>query len=128
MSVLIKSNGKGMPKTLQTYFNIAWKWANRKGFTKCVSEDNPQTCMYRSADGKNACIIGAAIPDCMYNSQIEDTVPSTIFSRWRDLGIPIEVLDCLVDLQECHDDNDTQKSIVESLRFFSVIHNLSIPE
>tara|TARA_R110000764_G_scaffold219280_1_gene306939 strand:- start:54 stop:440 length:387 start_codon:yes stop_codon:yes gene_type:complete len=128
MSVLIKSNGKGMPKTLQTYFNIAWKWANREGFTKCVSENDPQTCVYRSEDGENACLIGAAIPDCMYTSKIEDNIPSIDYDWWCDLGVSREVLDYLVDLQCCHDENDTQKSIVNALQLFSETHNLSIPE
>ena len=117
MSVLIKSNGKGMPKTLQTYFNIAWKWANREGFTKCVSEN-----------GENACLIGAAIPDCIYTSKIEDNIPSIDYDWWCDLGVSREVLDYLVDLQCCHDENDTQKSIVNALQLFSETHNLSIPE
>jgi hypothetical protein len=124
MTVLIKSKNK-VPKTLQGFFNRAWRWAARPEFTHCTAWG---TCNYRSPDGTNACFMGACIPDKLYKPSMEGLSASGLLHRLNaTLDVDVNLLN---HLQQCHDRptrvGATQTSI-KMLREFALAHKLKIP-
>jgi len=114
-----------IPQTLQDFFNIAWNWANRPDFERCV--ENNVACYYRSPDGTNACIIGAAIPDSLYDPAFEDMNLNEVFETLgiqdrEDLYYRLEVL------QNCHDEATDESDCIEQMRCFAEHYGLTIPE
>jgi hypothetical protein len=127
MTVLIKSNQK-VPKTLQGFFNRAWRWASRPEFKHSLkSAGNLPVCLYRSPDGTNACFIGACIPDKLYKPTMEDDSLFVILLR---LDVKVD-LGLLGGLQRCHDGTvsspDPTKSAKNRLRAYAQKHALKIP-
>lgn len=123
------------PRTLQDFFTIAWRWANLPEFRRCVRYNTPsgiKQCCYRSEDGRNACLIGAAIPDSRYSDNLENTVVLRT-EVMMALGIAFETgqsdqgLRFLGDLQRCHDSAIDEPTVRANLRKFAGEHGLDIP-
>jgi hypothetical protein len=129
MAILIKSKNK-VPTTLQGIFNRAYRWASRKEFKQCVSNDG-EACRYRSEDGENACLIGACIPDNLYQDDMENTTADMVLKR---CGVNIERINndpssyILRKLQECHDDYEPSgERCLEALREYAKYYKLKVP-
>ncbi len=122
MAILIKSKNK-VPTTLQGIFNRAFRWVSREGYEQCV---NGCWCAYRNADNTNACLIGACIPDNMYQADMEDTPAFTVLER---CGVKFDGVSSanLRDIQKCHDETDNQVDCLEMLRKFAERLNLKVP-
>lgn len=126
MSVLIQSKYK-FPKTLQGVFNRAWAWANRPEFKKCQPEnaDGVKGCLYRNEDNTNCCLIGACIPDNMYEKRIETWGVTRIITMLKiELDFPSVTL---YDLQQCHDKSASREDCIDRLKSFACDHELKIP-
>jgi hypothetical protein len=125
MTVLIKSNQE-VPKTLQGFFNCAWRWASRPEFKYSVNDEG--SCKYRSDDGTRACFIGACIPDKLYTPLIEGLTASGAFER---LNVTLDVdMNLLNELQQCHDSwsyDAKPKLSNAALKDFAKKHSLKIP-
>ena len=122
------------PRTLQDFFTIAWRWANLPEFRRCVRYNTPsgiKQCCYRSEDGRNACLIGAAIPDSRYSDNLENTFVLRT-EVMMALGIAFDAesdqgLRFLGDLQRCHDSAIDERTVRANLRKFAGEHGLGIP-
>jgi hypothetical protein len=123
MTVLIKSNQK-VPKTLQGFFNRAYRWAKRPEFKPCTDDSN--SCAYRNDEGTNACFIGACIPDNLYKRKMEGMRLSDLL---KSLDVTVNV-DKLQNLQHCHDDvvdHETKEDCIRALEDFARNNVLKIP-
>jgi|TARA_R110000764_G_scaffold47239_1_gene105665 hypothetical protein len=126
MAILIKSKNK-VPTTLQGIFNRAYRWASREGYEQCV---NGGYCTYRNGDNTNACLIGACIPDNLYQADMEDTPASAVLERCGvkfDDSNRASFTNNLRKMQECHDETDNQVDCLAQLREFAEGHNLKVP-
>lgn len=105
--------------TRQEAFNVAWRWAVTLEHDLCKCGEG---CGYRNAERTNACLIGAMIPDSLYERMSRASVPScgTAISLYIDRLLleeskvqkPLcalfdpEDAGFLHSLQRCHDDYD----------------------
>ncbi len=116
--------------TRQTAFNRAYSWAKRHGYSR---GDGPgqANCVYRSPDGKNACLIGALVPDSC------GLKPETMGSA-SDIWVLIGQLfseECtptfLSSLQRVHDDSAafslSKEHYLANLREFGESNSLTLP-
>lgn len=137
-------------KSLQAVFTRAWKWSRNHGM---AFEDIH--CVYRTKDGKNACLIGCCIPDSRMSPVLEGTVEGikrhhpVLFAGIFPFVQNAQDLDVLSDLQNCHDnaafnqnalddpDNNQHrlneaapyhKSVTKLLRAFAKEHSLTVPQ
>lgn len=89
-------------------------------------------CRYRTPEGRR-CLIGAAIPDDMYDQKIEGKrAEGALAAIGMELVGPSDPYELrLSDLQSCHDivaANPDYHTLVErNLRAFAACHSLEIP-
>lgn len=123
------------PLTKQQLFDIAWRWSR----THPQCRDTMGTCAYRSPAMDNACLIGAAIPDSIYDrAAMEHNAASVLrhnHSRCRTLFADEATGVWLDALQRCHDNPFSIEEevtpylevITRRLTVFAADHGLTIP-
>jgi len=109
--ILIKDHNRLL--SIQDCFNIAWKWVKTHGpsITYCDPIEQLR-CLYRSENHKNACFIGAFIPDSIYSDEMEQQSITLIIKFLEDQNILPRNTDVetLRYLQKCHDYPATEKN------------------
>lgn len=98
------------PKNLQGWFDNAWQHAVVEKNPPAVGP-NGQTCVYRTYDNTNGCLIGRSIPSEKYSTRLEnrtaDELPLSVLSDLSDSDDwsqeQIELATNLKRLQRCHD-------------------------
>lgn len=115
-----------LPKTLQEWFNVAWRHAVvEKNPPSFKMDSGKKICLYRGPND-TCCLIGAGIPDSLYNSEMEG---KAVLSVMGTFGIDIKGLRAL---QSIHDtfcrDSDYPEKIEMYLRNYASQYELEIPE
>jgi hypothetical protein len=117
---------------LQDVFNNAWNHAVVKRMPMAAYND---TCLYRTPDGQNACLIGVSIKDSelevteVKRNDYADLVAKALrWERYRGSYVPY------LHLQFCHDDfighpyHQYHHKIESVLREFAKRYELKVPE
>lgn len=139
------------PWTLQELFTHAWNHAVVEKNPPCTTGISPittTTCFYRSVDHKNACLIGAAIPEELYQEQLEALTADQFCDHPQFMAVRLfKKIDSetLAELQKCHDDAATQcklgnksnispfelemylRKVTQFLHTFAKEHGLKVP-
>lgn len=96
----------------QEIFSKAYAYAKTmRGPSYFMESDKHPTCAYRGCDGSK-CLIGALIPDSLYNETMEAKVIEILVEEYPELDDYFEVKDSedvsfLLQLQMCHDNSCT---------------------
>jgi hypothetical protein len=107
-------------------------WAHAQTMTERAVGPNPEgfrgeKCLYRTEDG-NRCLIGAMIPDELYQVEFEgkpiEDLPKSVRTACFGELIPLSFL---VELQACHDFAYNMPQVLERLCGFAKVRNLTIP-
>lgn len=127
----VDTSGLKYPLSLQDAFNRAWHWAVVEKRPRCIVDG---ACRYRSADGTNACLLGACIPDEELSfwrdgsggdlrpigvKSVEPESYERVFN-----GTPPAVLN---ELQFCHDWASVDDELATRLTAFANRNALTIP-
>lgn len=117
------------PLTKQAVFDIAWRWS--RTHPRC---GGPDCCLYRTEDRDNACLMGATIPDSLYEPKMEgqDAASVSVGLRLRGLYTEEVTGEWLNTLQDCHDKAFAllvpyPEDVANRLTAFARLHNLTIP-
>jgi hypothetical protein len=115
--------------TKQEIFNRVWAHAQTMTERAVVKgKIGGESCRYRSPTGP--CLIGALIPDELYNPEFEGLPASQLlddglldYEPFKN--IPGRFLD---SLQACHDNAETMEEVRENLRAFAHVGSLTVPD
>ena len=125
----------------QLVYETAYRQIKKQGGGSADTEADPPICRYRSSDGK-ACVIGACIPDELYDPIIEGTIPAPVFDNGYTKTVndvidqcPIlkgwrEDFDWLREFQKVHDHTfreENTDTIFDRLRAFARKYGLVTP-
>jgi hypothetical protein len=115
--------------TKQEIFNRVWAHAQTMTERAVVEGAfGGESCRYRSPTGP--CLIGALIPDELYNPEFEGLPVSQLLNDGLlDYEIFKDISRRFLDLlQACHDNAETMEEVRENLRAFAHVRSLTIPK
>ena len=111
--------------TRQEIFDKAVAVVAERGFTTAMDNGN---CRYRSDIGP--CLVGALIPDDLYNPIIEGrpVLDDMVFSLIPGIPDTDDMRTFLKELQYCHDAAETPDEMRARLYDFALHNDLKLPE
>jgi hypothetical protein len=118
-NILVSDHGKKL--SVQDIFDIVLKRAENKKACKNTINGKKNKCAYRNSDNTNCCLVGALIPDSVYQIYFEGEGIRSLFNRHKKIydlfENEIDIVPILIALQDLHDNCYPQEwnSILENM-------------